>query len=93
MVAFKDTYVSLFIPRSKTDQYGSGATMVVVRLICCVDIFNLAGIVPIQQKLFSAHYVRERMEVILRAGSKLSYCRARELFIQKYKSIDLDTKL
>ena len=29
----------------------------------------------------------------LRAGSKLSYSRARELFIQKFKAINLDTNL
>ena len=29
----------------------------------------------------------------LRAGSKLSYSRARELFIEKFKAIGLDTKL
>ena len=30
-IVFKDTYFSLFIPRSKSDQYGSGATRVVAR--------------------------------------------------------------
>ena len=29
----------------------------------------------------------------LRAGSKLSYFRARELFMEKFKAIGLDTKL
>ena len=30
-IVFKDTYFALYIPRSKTDQYGSGATRVVAR--------------------------------------------------------------
>jgi len=73
-IVSKETYFSLFIPRSKTDQYRSGPTRVVARasnptcpliLICCVDMLNWAGIVPIQQKLFSAHYVREELGVIL----------------------------
>ena len=40
-IDFKDTYFSLYIPKSKTDQYGSGSTRVVARTGSSPCPFNM----------------------------------------------------
>ena len=100
-IVFKDTHFSLFIPRSKSDQYGSGATRVVARTgnpTCPFDMLRryatLSGDnISSTQFVFRSVYKSKAGGYLLRDGSKLSYSRARELFIQKFRAIGLDTSL
>ena len=100
-IDFKDMYFSLHIPRSKTNQYGSGSTRLVARTgnpTCPFDMLRryaqLSG-----DSFDSTEFVFRSLSkgksgiYSLRAGSKLSYSSARELFIEKFKAIGLDTKL
>ena len=100
-IVFKDTYFALYIPRSKTDQYGSGATRVVARTgnpTCPFDMLcryaKISGdSLDSTEFVFRSLYKRKNGTHALRSGSRLSYSRARELFILKFKAIGLDTKL
>ena len=100
-IDFKDTYLSLHIPRSKTDQYGSGSTGVVATTGGPICPFNmLCRYAHLSGDSFnSTEFVFRSLSKCkngnysLRAGFKLSYSRARELFIEKFKAIGLDTKL
>ena len=100
-IDFKDTYFSLYIPRSETDQYGSGSTRVVARMGNPTCPFNmlcryaqLSGDSGNSTEfVFRSLSKGKNGSYSPRAGSKLSYSRARELFIEKFKAIGLDTKL
>ena len=100
-IVFKDTYFSLFFPRSKSDQYGSGATRVVAGTgnpTCPFDMFRryatLSGDnISSAQFVLRSLYKSKAGGYFLWDGSKLSYSRARELFIQKFRAIGLDTNL
>ena len=100
-IVFKDTYFALYIPRSKTDQYGSGATRVIARTgnpTCPFDMLcryaKMSGdSLDSTEFVFRSLYKRKNGAHALRSGSRLSYSRARELFILKFKAIGLDTKL
>ena len=100
-IDFKDTYFSLYIPRSKTDQYGSGSTRVVARTGNPTCPFNMlrryahlsGDSFNSTEFVFRSLSKSKNGNYSLRAGSKLSYSRARELFIEKFKAIGLDTKL
>ena len=100
-VVFSDTYFSLFIPRSKSDQYGSGATRVIARTgnpTCPFGMLSryakLSGdSLNSTQFVFRSLYKRKDGRYALRDGSNLSYSRARELFINKFKAIGLHMRL
>ena len=100
-IVFKDTYFSLFIPRSKSDQYGSGATRMVARTgnpTCPFDMLRryatLSGDnISSMQFVFRSVYKSKAGGYLLRDGSKLSYSMARALFIQKFRAIGLNTNL
>ena len=89
-IVFKETHFSLHIPRSKTDQYGSGSTRVVARTGNPTCPFSklrkyaqLSG-----DGLNSTEFVFRSLSkgkdgsYSLCAGYKLSYSRTRELFMQ-----------
>ena len=100
-VVFSDTYFSFFIPRSKCDQYGSGATIVIARTgnpTCPFGMLSryakLSGdSLNSTQFVFRSLYKRKDGRYALRDGSNLSYSRARELFINKFRAIGLDMRL
>ena len=100
-VVFSDTYFSLFIPRGKSDQYGSGATRVITRTgnpTCPFGMLSryakLSGdSLNSTQFVFRSLYKSKDGRYALRDGSNLSYSRARELFINKFKAIGLDMRL
>ena len=100
-IVFRDTYFSLFIPRSKSDQYGSGATRMVARTgnpTCPFDMLRryatLSGDnISSTQFVFRSVYKSKAGGYLLRDGSKLSYSMARALFIQKFRAIGLNTNL
>ena len=86
-IDFKGTYFSLYIPRSKTDQYGSGSTRVVARTGNPTCPFNmlcryaqLSGDSGNSTEFVSCSLSKGKNgNYSLRAGSKLSYSRARKL--------------
>ena len=88
-IVFKETYFSLHIPRSKTDQFGSGSTRVAARTgnpTCPLNMLRryaqLSGN-GLNSTEFVFHSLSKGKDgsFSLCAGSKLSYSSARKLFI------------
>ena len=77
-IVFKDTYFALYIPRSKTDQYGSGATRVVARTgnpTCPFDMLcryaKMSGdSLDSTEFVFRSLYKRKNGTHALRSGSR-----------------------
>lgn len=99
-VSFAEAYFSVFVPRSKTDQYSKGCTVVIAKtgLPTCpysmlLRYASLAG-----ADLNSSEFVfgklvfhRSTNSYSLRSDSQLSYTRAREVILAKFTALGLDS--
>ncbi|XP_033755155.1 uncharacterized protein LOC117338074 [Pecten maximus] len=98
---FFQKYMTIIIPRSKTDVHGSGSELVISRTatdLCPVSMveryLNAAHILP-----NSTDYIFRQLSYCklsncyrLRNSGPLSYTRAREILLEKLEIIGLDSK-
>ena len=99
-INFEDTYFAIFIPRSKTDQFGNGIAKVIARtnkdtcpynmLLRYADLGKLNT--HSDEYVFGNLVAHKNGSYTIRPGSKLSYSRAREVVLTKFRSIGLETK-
>lgn len=101
-IVFRDSYLELFIQKSKTDVYRNGVWIVLVKsgLTTCPysvlqTYIQIAGVQDSNEFLFRGiSYTKKKQKYVLRPDKtrKISYTRARELILEKLKDLGLDTK-
>lgn len=99
-ITVHESHLSLFLPRSKTDQLHVGSTVVIAKTgnPTCPYNMLLRYAAMAQADMSSTNFVfgnltfhRSTNSYSIRQGSQLSYSRAREVILQKFKTIGVDT--
>ena len=97
---FVDNYIELFIEKSKTDKYRQGAKVFISVegknsgiKICLFNYFSLAGIAEESCDFIFRHIIRMRSGFKLDKKRRLTYCRAREVLLDRLTDMGLDKKL
>lgn len=96
---FEDSYMKVFIEKSKTDQYRDGAWVLISRsdkVTCPVNLviryFDMAGFEPTSNEYIfrSLSFFKSRNSYQLRnADFPLSYSRVREIVLEAFESVGL----
>ncbi|KAK3087837.1 hypothetical protein FSP39_011297 [Pinctada imbricata] len=98
-IEFHDLYVSLFIEKSKTDQYREGNWVLISKINspACAFTFLKNYLSSAQISLSSDEFIFRQLSFCkssndykLRSSEHLSYTRARELLLEKLNDLDLD---
>ena len=95
-----DNYIELFIEKSKTDKYRQGAKVFISAegensgiKICLFNYFSLAGIAEESCDFIFRHIIRMRSGFKLDKKKRLTYCRDREVLLDRLTEMGLDKKL
>lgn len=98
-ISFFEDHIALFVCKSKTDQFGKGCSLVIAKTgtsTCpCAMLLRYAALA--KRDLGSQEFVFQNITFSttkgysLRSGTSLSYTRAREVVLAKFRAIGVDT--
>ena len=98
-ISFFQDHIELYVSRSKVDQLGKGCTLVIASTgtpACpCAMLLRYAALA--RRNLDSVEFVFQNLSFSsskgysLRSGTSLSYTRAREVVLAKFRAIGVDT--
>ena len=98
-ISFFQGHIELYVSKSKTDQLGTGCTLVIARIgtpTCpCTMLLRYATVA--KRNLDSLEIVFQNLSFStskgysLHSGTSLSYTRAREIVLAKFRAIGVDT--
>ncbi|XP_071093338.1 integrase/recombinase xerD homolog [Haliotis cracherodii] len=100
-IKFKDGFMSIFVENSKTDVYRDGRHVLIAATgsdLCPVNMLNrylIAGNVAETSNEYifrQLSFCKSVQKYVLKGQKPLSYTRAREIFIEKFKLIGEDVK-
>ena len=97
-ISFFQDHIELYVSKSKVDQLGEGCTLVIASTgtphapaLCCSVMPLWLGVILIRLSLFFKTLVFPLLRVIPFSGTSLSYTRAREVVLAKFRAIGVDT--
>jgi len=98
-IVFQDSYIKIFIRKSKTDQYKSGSDVVIAKTgLSTCPVYHLSKYVELaglkadsDEFLFrQMTFCKSESRYLLKQGPPISYSRAREILLEKLSALGLD---